>query len=67
MVIDARPTLMALWTRHKSACRPIAGIIADARAGRLPGVEPLESGFGHRVVDQALALDAMRERGKVIA
>lgn len=53
-------TLMALWSRHKRDCRPINGIIADARAGRLPGVEPLESGFGHRVVNERAALAAMQ-------
>jgi hypothetical protein len=51
---------MALWSRHKAACRPVGGIIADARAGRLPGIETLESGFGHRVTDEAAALSAMR-------
>ncbi|MEQ1945169.1 hypothetical protein ABMA32_22380 [Mesorhizobium sp. VNQ89] len=53
-------TLMALWSRHKQACRPIGGIIADARAGRLPGIEPLPTGFGHRVVDEVIALSAMQ-------
>lgn len=53
-------TLMALWRRHKRDCRPIGGIIADARAGRLAGVEPLPTGFGHRVVDEAAALSDMQ-------
>lgn len=53
-------TLMALWSRNKTSCRPISGIVADARAGRLPGVEPLESGFGHRVVNEQAALAAMQ-------
>lgn len=53
-------TLMALWSRNKHDCRPIGGIIADARSGRLPGVEPLESDRGHRVVNEAAALAAMK-------
>ena len=55
-------TLMALWSRHKRDCRPIGGIIADARARRLPGVEPLQSGYGHRVTDETAALAAIRKR-----
>lgn len=54
-------TLMALWSRNKRSCRPINGIVADARSGKLPGVEPLESGFGHRVVNQPAALAAMQK------
>ena len=54
-------TLMALWSRHKRDCRPVGGIVADARAGRLPGIEPLPTGFGHRVVDERAALAAMRK------
>ena len=53
-------TLMALWSRHKRECRPIGGIIADARAGWLPGIEPLPTGYGHRVVDETAALVAMQ-------
>lgn len=53
-------TLMQLWRLHKSECRGIGGILADARAGRLPGVEPLPSGFGFSVTDQRLALAAMQ-------
>lgn len=53
-------TLMALWGEHKHGCRPIGGIVTDARAGNLPGIEPLESGFGFRVTDEAVALKAMR-------
>ena len=55
-------TLMALWSRHKHDCRPIGGIIADARARRLPGVEPLQSEYGHRVTDEATVLTAIRKR-----
>jgi hypothetical protein len=58
--VDTDLTLMALWSRHKHDCRSVGGIIADARAGRLPGVKPLASGYGHRVVDEAAALAAMR-------
>jgi hypothetical protein len=53
-------TLMALWSRHKRDCRPISEIVTEARAGKLPGVTPLESGYGHRVVNEAAALAAMR-------
>lgn len=53
-------TLMGLWARHKQDCRPISGIVADARAGKLPGVELLESGFGYRVVNEQAALAAMQ-------
>lgn len=55
------PTLMALWSHHKHECRPIGDIVADARAGKLPGVVELESGHGFRVVDEAAALAAMRK------
>lgn len=58
-------TLMALWARHKSACRPVGGIVADARAGSLPGVEPLESGFGYRVTNETAALGAMCKRDQI--
>jgi hypothetical protein len=54
-------TLMQLWRLHKNECRGIGGIVADARAGRLPGVEPLPSGIGFSVVDRRLALAAMQK------
>ncbi len=54
-------TLMALWSRNKHECRSISGIVADARVGKLPGVEPLESRYGHRVVDEVAALAAMQK------
>ena len=54
------PTLMAFWSRHKHACRPVGDIVSDARSGRLQGIEPLPSGFGFRVTDEAAALAAMR-------
>jgi hypothetical protein len=56
-------TLMALWSRHKRECRSISEIVSDARAGKLAGVEPLESGFGHRVTDEQAALAAMQRKG----
>jgi hypothetical protein len=52
-------TLMALWSHHKTECRPIGDIVADARAVKLPGVVELESGHGFRVTEAA-ALAAMR-------
>lgn len=54
-------TLMCLWARHKQKCRPISSIIADARSGKLPGVEPLESGFGYRVINEEAALAAIQK------
>lgn len=54
-------TLMQLWRLHSAECRGVGGIVADARAGRLPGVEPLPSGFGFAVKDQRKALAAMRK------
>lgn len=58
--IPATMTLMSLWIRHKSDCRPIGGIVADARAGPLAGIEPLPSGFGFAVIDEAAALASMK-------
>ena len=57
----AEVTLMALWSRHKSNCRPVGQIVGEARASTLPGIEPLESGFGYRVTNEAAALAAMRK------
>ncbi|PAP96638.1 hypothetical protein CIT31_02600 [Mesorhizobium wenxiniae] len=53
-------TLMQLWRLHRAECRAIGSIVADARGGTLPGVEPLSSGFGFSVTDQRAALAAMR-------
>jgi len=60
--MDATPgqTLMGFWSRHKADCRPVGSIVADARAGKLPGVSPLPSGFGFAVIDEAAALAAMK-------
>ena len=55
-------TLMAFWSRNKSSCRPVGQIVGEARAGTLPGVEPLESGLGYRVTNEAAALAAMHKR-----
>jgi hypothetical protein len=52
---------MQLWRLHKRECRGIGGIVADARAGRLPGVEPFPSGVGFSVVNQRAALAAIRK------
>jgi hypothetical protein len=35
--------------------------MADARAGRLPGVEPLPSGHGFAVVDRDAAFATMKK------
>ena len=62
MVIYAPPiTLMQLWHLHKRECRAVGGIVADARAGRLPGVEPAASGHGFSVTDRKAALASMRK------
>lgn len=62
MVTYAPPiTLMQFWRLHKHECRGIGGIVADARAGRLAGVEPLPSGFGFSVVNRRVALAAMQK------
>ncbi len=61
-VVYAPPmTLMQLWRFHKAECRAIGSIVADARSGRLPGVEPLPKGIGFAVTDQRAALAAMRK------
>ena len=58
MVTNAPPiTLMQFWRLHRRECRGVGSIVADARAGRLPGVEPLPSGFA--VTDHRKALAAM--------
>lgn len=51
--------LMALWRRHKDECRPVGGIVSDARAGNLPGVHSIPHGF--EVTDEKAALAAMRK------
>jgi hypothetical protein len=54
-------TLMQLWRLHRRECRSIGSIVADARAGQLPGVEPLPRGIGFAVTNQRAALAAMRK------
>ncbi|CAI2932446.1 hypothetical protein [Aminobacter niigataensis] len=49
--------LMALWLRHRSECRSVGQIVADARAGLLPGVH-LE-GRSFLIDDETAALAAM--------
>ncbi|MGI6854358.1 hypothetical protein [Mesorhizobium sp. 1B3] len=61
--VPSTKTLMGLWLRHKTECRPIGGIVSDARAGRLAGIRQLDSGFGFEVIDQAAALASMRKEG----
>ncbi|MEP9387164.1 hypothetical protein [Mesorhizobium sp. KR9-304] len=54
-------TPMALWARRKRECHPVGQFVADACAGYRLGIEPLESGFGHRVINEGAALAAMRK------
>lgn len=49
--------LMALWLRHRSACRAVGQIVADARAGLLPGVHV--KGRSFLIDDETAALAAM--------
>ncbi|MER8562048.1 hypothetical protein [Mesorhizobium sp. M0578] len=60
MTTASLPTLMQFWRLHRDECRPIGSIVADARAGKLAGVEPLESGFGFAVLNPSAALAAMQ-------
>lgn len=57
-------TLMQLWRLHRAECRAVGSIVSDARAGKLPGIEPMPSGFGFAVTDQRAALAAMRKAEK---
>jgi len=59
--MQTSPTLMAFWSRNRTECRPVGQIVAEARAGRLNGVEPLPPGYGFQVIDEAAALAAMRQ------
>lgn len=58
-----KKTLMGFWSEHKHECRSIGDIVTEARAGTLPGIQPLDSGFGFRVMEEAAALKAMRRAG----
>lgn len=57
--MSAPQTLMGLWSRHKHECRPVGQIVAEARAGKLPGVKEAASGFGFIVTNERSALAAM--------
>ncbi|MCV0395912.1 MAG: hypothetical protein K5872_06610 [Rhizobiaceae bacterium] len=62
--MDEQPvSLMKLWRLYRRECRPIGSIVADAREGRLLGVEPLRSGYGFAVTDQQAALNSMIKAG----
>ena len=54
-------TLMGLWGKHKRECRPVGDIVADARAGRLPGVREIDRGHGYRVINEQAALAALKK------
>jgi hypothetical protein len=54
-------TLVQLWRLYRRECRGLGSIMADARAGRLPGVEPLPSGHGFAVVDRDAAFATMKK------
>jgi hypothetical protein len=61
MTAAPAPTLMAFWLLHRDQCRrSVSDIVADARAGKLPGVTPLPSGVGFMVTDEKAALAAMK-------
>ncbi|AWC22054.1 hypothetical protein CO731_01510 [Aminobacter sp. MSH1] len=49
--------LMALWLRHRSERRSVGQIVADARAGLLPGVHL--KGRSFLIDDEKAALAAM--------
>ncbi|WP_395449390.1 hypothetical protein ACHMW7_05820 [Aminobacter sp. UC22_36] len=49
--------LMALWLRHRNECRSVGQIVADARAGLLPGV--YLQGRSYLIDDETAALAAM--------
>ncbi|CAN7564601.1 hypothetical protein [Aminobacter sp. LjRoot7] len=49
--------LMALWLLHRSECRSVGQIVADARAGQLPGVHL--KGRSFLINDETAALAAM--------
>lgn len=49
--------LMALWLRHRSECRPVGQIVADARAGLLRGAHL--KGRSLLISDETAALAAM--------
>lgn len=54
-------TLMGLWRLDKTRFRPIGTIVAEARAGELPGVEPAPGGHGFIVTNRSQALAAMQK------
>jgi hypothetical protein len=58
-------TLMQLWRLHKGEFRSVGGIVADARAGKLAGVEPHPSGHGFAVVDRNAAFAAMKKDNSI--
>lgn len=51
--------LVQLWNRHKSECSSFAKVMADARDGKIPGIE--QDGYGYRVINETAALTAMRK------
>lgn len=64
--VSAPPiTLMQFWRLYRRECRGIGSIVADAREGRLSGVEPLPCGHGFAVVDRDAAF-AMMKKDRVL-
>lgn len=51
-------SLIRLWRAHRDECRPLGAIMADARCGRIPGIEP--GRFDFHVNDETAALAAMK-------
>jgi hypothetical protein len=46
---------MQFWRLHRRECRGIGSTMADARTGRLKGVEPLSSGHGFAIMGRHVA------------
>lgn len=61
-MIEAPPfTLMQFWRLHRDECRPIGPIVAEARSGKLAGVEPAPHGHGFNIINSNAAFAAMRK------
>lgn len=61
-IVAPPATLMQVWRLHRNECRPIGKLVAEARAGALPGVAPAPSGHGFIVTNRQRALAAMLKK-----